>query len=90
MAWEPEDFLVDGEDVDTENFYKESVAVLEFEDTHRGEKLGAQLLGIQMACSKLDPTDIPIELGKEFQIGRAGDHDHKLYFFPAALCESSD
>lgn len=35
-------FLVDGgEDFDTENTYTESIAVLEYEDTHRGEKLGA-------------------------------------------------
>jgi hypothetical protein len=44
MAEESKDFLVDREDFDTENIYTgytESIAVLEYEDTHRGEKLGA-------------------------------------------------
>jgi hypothetical protein len=41
MAGESEDFLVDREDFDTESNYTEPVAVLEYEDTHRGEKLGA-------------------------------------------------
>jgi len=44
MAEESGDFLVDREDFDTENIYTEyteSIAVLEYEDTHRGEKLGA-------------------------------------------------
>jgi hypothetical protein len=47
MADESENFLVnreDREDFDTENIYTEyteSIAVLEYEDTHRGEKLGA-------------------------------------------------
>jgi hypothetical protein len=41
MSGESQDFLVDREDFDTENVYTESVAILEYEDTHRGEKLGA-------------------------------------------------
>jgi hypothetical protein len=44
MAEGDEDFLVDREDFDTDNIYTEyteSIALLEYEDIHRGEKLGA-------------------------------------------------
>jgi hypothetical protein len=41
MAEESEGFLVAREDFDTENTYTESIAVLEYEDIHRGKKLGA-------------------------------------------------
>jgi hypothetical protein len=44
MAEGYEDFLVDREDFDTDNIYTEyteSIALLEYEDIHRGEKLGA-------------------------------------------------
>jgi hypothetical protein len=48
MAKESEESLSDLKDFDIENAYTESVAVLEYEDTHRGEKLGTYYLVIQL------------------------------------------
>jgi hypothetical protein len=68
MAEESEDFLVAREDFDTENTYTESIAVLEYEDIHRGEKLGAWYLIIQPHVLNPILQIFPLSLVKSFEL----------------------